>query len=99
MTRTEFEKYLGQKVELSIFDGTVIRGTLHKTGEEMFKNDADLYIPKNWYFCTDSNGECVSCLFRVSHVKKVVITYPIKTLASLEKLTIAREDRNLRKGD
>ena len=24
MTRTELEKYLGQKVELSIFDGTVI---------------------------------------------------------------------------
>lgn len=71
MTRTEFEKYLGQKVELSIFDGTVIKGILHKTGEKMFKNDADFYVPKNYYFCTNSNNECVSCLFRVSHVKKI----------------------------
>ncbi len=71
MTRAEFEKYLGKNVEIDIFNGTIIRGTLHKTGEEMFKNDANLYIPKNYYFCTDNNGEFVDCLFRVSHVRKI----------------------------
>ena len=71
MTRTEFEKYLGQNVEILIFDNTIIRGILHKTGEEMFKNNANLYIPRNYYFCIDENGECVKCIFRVSHVKKI----------------------------
>lgn len=70
MTRTEFEKYLGQNVEIDILDGTIIRGILHKTGEEIFKNDANLYIPRNYYFCTNNNGECISSLFRVSHVRK-----------------------------
>ena len=71
MIRTEFEKYLGQNVEIDIFDGTIIQGILHKTGEEIFKNNANLYIPRNYYFCVDDNGESVACLFRVSHVKKL----------------------------
>ena len=36
MTRAEFEKYLGKNVEIDIFNGTIIRETLYKTGEEMF---------------------------------------------------------------
>ena len=72
MIKTEFEeKYLGQNVEIVIFDGSIYRGILHKTGEEMFKNDASFYIPRNYYFCTNNIGECVSCLFRFSHVKKI----------------------------
>ena len=71
MIRTEFEKYLGQNVEIDIFDGTIIQGILHKTGEEIFKNNANLYIPRNYYFCVDDDGEPVSYLFRVSHVKKI----------------------------
>ena len=70
MTREALEKYLGQKVEIKIFDNTICRGILHKTGEEMFKNNANLYIPRNYYFCTNNNSECVSYLFRVSHIKK-----------------------------
>lgn len=71
MTRTELEKYLGQKVEIKIYSDEIFKGILHKTREEMFKNNLDLYLPKNYYFCTNNNGECISCLFRVSHVKKI----------------------------
>ena len=71
MTREALEKYLGQKVEIKLFDNTISRGILHKTGEEMFKNNANLYVPRNRYFCTNNNGECISCLFRVSHVRKL----------------------------
>lgn len=71
MTREALEKYLGQKVEIEIFDKTICKGILHKTSEEMFKNNANLYTPRNYYFCTNNNGECVSCLFRVSHIKKI----------------------------
>lgn len=69
MTKEALEKYLGQRVEIKIFDNTIYRGILHKTGEEIFKN-ANLYFPRNYYFCTDNNGKCISSLFRVSHVKK-----------------------------
>ena len=70
MTRAELEKYLGKRVEVTLFDGDVIKGVLHKTGEERFKNDLNLYLPKNYYVCTNNTNYC-SCLFRVSHIKKL----------------------------
>ena len=67
MKRSELEKYLDKKVEIEIFDGTVIKGELHKTGEEKFKDNPNLYIPRNYYFCTEPQ----SCLFRSSHIIKL----------------------------
>lgn len=52
MTRYELERHLGKYVEIVLFDGTVIEGILHKTGEKVFENDANLSIPKLRYFCT-----------------------------------------------
>ena len=37
MTRVELEKHLGNRVKITVFDGTVIEGFLHKTGEESLK--------------------------------------------------------------
>ncbi len=72
MTRAELEKHLGNRVKITVFDGTVIEGFLHKTGEESFKNVANLYIPRNLYFCTERQSqEVISCLFKVSHIKKL----------------------------
>lgn len=71
MKRVELEKFLGKKVEVKVFNGDVIQGVLHKTGEEMFKSNLNLYIPKNRYFLTNDNYECISYLFRSSHVKKI----------------------------
>lgn len=70
MTRAELEKYLGKNVEITLFDGDVAVGQLHKTGESLFKNDPNLYIPKNRYFCSFDAG-CYSCVFRVSHIKSL----------------------------
>ena len=67
MKKSELEKYINKKVEIEIFDGTVIKGELHKTGEEKFKDNPNLYIPRNYYFCTEPQ----SCLFRSSHIIKL----------------------------
>ncbi len=72
MTRIALEKHLGKKVKITLFDGDVITGTLHKSGEECFKNIANLYIPNNLYFLTDGSRLC-SCLFKVSHIKRIGI--------------------------
>lgn len=73
MKRTDFEKYLGEIVDITLFDGDIVRGCLRKTRDEMFKNDASLYLPWNRYFVTESKTSkiCISYLFRTSHVKSV----------------------------
>lgn len=67
MKRNDLEKYLGKVVTITLFDNDIITGELHKTGEERFKNDPNLYIPKNLYFLINPQ----SVLFRSSHVKKL----------------------------
>ncbi len=69
MKRSDLEKYLGQKVKITLFDGDVIHGELHKTGEEQFKNDPNLYLPHNKYFLINPQ----SCVFRCSHIKRLKI--------------------------
>lgn len=73
MKRVDFEKYLGQLVSLKLCDGRNICGVLRKTGEEAFRNNPNLYIPRNCYFVTKTkeSNVCASCLFRVSYVKKI----------------------------
>lgn len=76
MNRETFEKYLGKKVRIDLsdgFDGEIVQGFLHKTGEKRFENNPNLYIPKNYYFLveTENSKETCSCLFKMSHVKKI----------------------------
>lgn len=73
MTRYELERHLGKYVEIVLFDGTVIEGILHKTGEKAFENDANLSIPKLRYFCTCGDKVVSNCVFRLSHIKKTVV--------------------------
>lgn len=67
MKKIYLEKFLGEYVKIKLFDNSTYEGFLHKTGEEQFSNNLNLYIPKNKYFLMD-NGELVSCVFRSSHV-------------------------------
>lgn len=67
MKRSELEKYLGKVVTIKLFDNDVITGELHKTGEEIFRNNPNLYIPQKCYFLINPQ----SCLFKCSHVKKL----------------------------
>lgn len=67
MKRSDLEQYLGKVVIIKLFDNEIITGELHKTGEERFKNDPNLYIPQKCYFLINPQ----SCLFKCSHVKKL----------------------------
>lgn len=67
MKKSKLDKFIGKKVTITLFDNEVISGELHKTGENMFIHDVNLYIPKNEYFCINPQ----SCLFKCSHVKKI----------------------------
>lgn len=72
MKRDTVEKYLKKKVRVKLFDGEEIEGYLRKTGEDDFKNDPNLYIPKNRYCLVDKDLKCVSCvIFRSSHIKSI----------------------------
>lgn len=67
MKRSDLEQYLGKVVTITLFDNEVITGELHKSGEEVFRNDPNLYLPQKQYFLINPQ----SCLFRSSHVKKL----------------------------
>ena len=72
MTRTEFEKYLGKDVTITLYDGAIYAGILHQTGEKAFADNPNLSVPLNFYFCIDENYEVVkNTVFRVSHIQKI----------------------------
>ena len=68
MKRVLLDTYLGKKVKIVLFDGTVCEGELHKTGEERFINDLNLLLPR-YYFCINPQ----SALFKCSHVRKLEV--------------------------
>lgn len=63
MKKSELENYLGQHVEITLFDDFAYRGILRKTEENIKR-----YVKRNYYFC---EGEQANIIFRSSHVKKV----------------------------
>lgn len=72
MTRTEFEKYLGKDVTITLYDGAIYAGILHQTGEKAFADNPNLSVPLNFYFCIDENNEVVkNTVFRASHIQKI----------------------------
>ena len=71
LTRSKLEEYIGENVEVTLFDGDVIRGYLRKTGTEEVKNDPNFYSLHGYYFLSGKDGyDCRACLFRVSHIKR-----------------------------
>lgn len=73
MNREQLEKYLKKKVKIKIFTGEEFEGFLRKSGEIEFDNNPSLFLRRNYYFLVDKNLNCISCLFRTSHVRKIVI--------------------------
>lgn len=63
MTREKLESYLGEFVEVTLFDDFAYRGILRKTEEKI-----ERYVKRNYYFC---EGEQDNTIFRCSHVRKV----------------------------
>ena len=62
------DSYLGKRVKIKLFNDVICEGELHKTGEELFKGNNNLYIPKN-YYCTINPHN--NWIFRSSHIKKI----------------------------
>lgn len=75
MKRSELEKYLGQYVRIKLFNERIEEGYLYKIRDEKFKSNPNLYFPDKRYFTTEteSSRESKSCIFRCSHVKKLVL--------------------------
>lgn len=75
MKRSELEKYLGQYVRIKLFNERIEEGYLYKIRDEKFKSNPNLYFPDKHYFTTEteSSRESNSCIFRCSHVKKLVL--------------------------
>lgn len=73
MNRKTLEENLGRKIKVRLFDGAEHEGYLRKSGDERYRNDPNLYLPKNYYFLTDDYGVCKMCLFRVSHIQNYKI--------------------------
>lgn len=72
MNRKYVETFLGKLVKIKLFDGTVMKGYLHKTGTEKFKNNPNLYIPKNYYVLLNAHDQDIyNVIFRSSHIRKI----------------------------
>lgn len=69
MRREQLEQMLGKKVTVTLFNNAVYTGILRKTRDEDFKDNPNLFIPWKYYFLTNETNQCVSCLFRTSHVR------------------------------
>jgi hypothetical protein len=69
MRREQLEQMLCKKVEVTLFDKVKYTGILRKTRDEDFKDNPNLFYPLRYYFLTDEANQCVSCLFRTSHVR------------------------------
>lgn len=73
MNRKALEENLGRRIKVRLFDGAEYEGYLRKSGDERYRNDPNLYLPKNYYFLTDDYGVCKTCLFLVSHIQNYKI--------------------------
>lgn len=74
MNRKQLENNIGRNVKIRLFDGKTIEGYLRKTGEEDYKGNPNLYLPKNMYFLTDGiSNVCTTCLFKVSHIRSLKV--------------------------
>jgi len=73
MDKNKIDKYLNKRVEITIIDGSILQGELHKTGELIFKNEPNLYIPRNYYVLINPQTLQANkhTIFRCSHVHKL----------------------------
>ena len=69
MKREKLEQMLGKKVEVTLFNKEKYTGILRKGGDEAFRDNPNLFYRWKYYFLTDEANQCVSCLFRTSHVR------------------------------
>lgn len=74
MKRDNLEQYFDRSVTIRLFNDKEYTGYLRKTHDERFRNDPNLYLPNKLYFLSSGKDklDCMSCLFRSSHVTKLL---------------------------
>lgn len=70
MKKVLLDMSLGKRVKITLLDGTVCDGELHKIGDYFFMNDPSLYISPR-YFCINSSLQ--SEYFKYIHVKELEV--------------------------
>ncbi len=68
INRKIVENHLGKRVKIKLFNGVICEGELHKTGEERFRGNNNLYIPQNYYFTYNPHNNWI---FRSSHIVSI----------------------------
>lgn len=76
MNREELNKFLGKKVEITLY-GTDVTGILNQASDGCF---GKLPIVDNtWYFLIEETTHQPICLFRSNHVTKCTLVSELKT--------------------
>lgn len=67
MVRNKVDLFLGKKVEIELFDGSIEKGIFYKTGDIKFKNYPSNWLLSNYYFVDTK----INRFIRSSHIKKI----------------------------
>lgn len=73
MKKSELEEHLNYYVKIYLFDGSDYSGYLCKTQDDMFKDKLEFYLKKNSYVLI-TNNESSSCVFKSSHITRLIST-------------------------
>ncbi len=68
-TRKLMDSLVGEEVCVKLPYHNDFVGILHKTNNS---TDPNLYLKPNHYYVADDIGNVTGCLFRASHVKKII---------------------------
>ena len=82
MNREELNKFLGKKVEITLY-GTDVTGILNQASDECFEKFS--IVGDIWYLLIEETTHQPICLFRSNHVTKCTLVSELKTDSEYEK--------------
>lgn len=82
MNREELNKFLGKKVEITLY-GTDVTGILNQASDECFEKLP--IIDNTWYLLIEETTHQPICLFKSDHVTECNLVPELKTDSEYEK--------------
>lgn len=82
MNREELNKFLGKKVEITLY-GIDVTGILNQASDECFEKFP--IIDNTWYLLIEETTHQPICLFRSNHVTKCTLVPELETGSESEK--------------
>ena len=82
MNREELNKFLGKKVEITLY-GTDVTGILNQASDECFEKFS--IVGDIWYLLIEETTHQPICLFRNDHVTKCNLVPKLETYSENEK--------------